>query len=135
MNWYANSGASDHITGELEKLTIRDKYNGRDQVHTANGSGMRISNIGHLVLRTPSKDLHLKNVLRVPSANKSLVSVHKLARDNHAILEFHLDFFFIKYLRTKKIFHQGRSRGGLSPLGPSSSERDPTKQVYAANKP
>jgi hypothetical protein len=25
-NWYADSGATDHITGDLEKLTIRDKY-------------------------------------------------------------------------------------------------------------
>jgi len=41
-NWYVDSGASNHITSELEKMTVRDKYHGRDQVHTANGSGMRI---------------------------------------------------------------------------------------------
>jgi histone deacetylase 1/2 len=41
-NWYVDSGASDHITSELEKLTVRDKYHGQDQVHTANGSGMKI---------------------------------------------------------------------------------------------
>jgi histone deacetylase 1/2 len=27
-NWYVDSGATDHVTGELEKLTIRDKYGG-----------------------------------------------------------------------------------------------------------
>jgi hypothetical protein len=27
-NWYVDSGASDHVTSELEKLTIRDKYTG-----------------------------------------------------------------------------------------------------------
>jgi hypothetical protein len=42
-NWYADSGASDHITGELEKLTMREKYGGR-QVHTANDADMNISN-------------------------------------------------------------------------------------------
>jgi hypothetical protein len=31
-NWYADRGASDHITSELEKLTVRDKYHGHDQV-------------------------------------------------------------------------------------------------------
>ena len=41
-NWYADSGATDHITGELEKLSIRDKYNGGDQIHTASGTGMEI---------------------------------------------------------------------------------------------
>ena len=39
-NWYLDTGATDHITGELEKLSFRDKYNGGEQVHAANGSGM-----------------------------------------------------------------------------------------------
>jgi hypothetical protein len=43
-NWYADSGASDHITSELEKMAVRDKYSGQDQVHTASGPGMKISN-------------------------------------------------------------------------------------------
>jgi len=30
MNWYTDTGATDHITGELEKLTVRDKYLGND---------------------------------------------------------------------------------------------------------
>ena len=34
-NWYVDSGTTDHVTGELKKLTIRDKYGGHDQVHTA----------------------------------------------------------------------------------------------------
>lgn len=38
-NWYADSGATNHITGELEKLTVRDNYRGTDQIHTADGSG------------------------------------------------------------------------------------------------
>ena len=38
-NWYADSAATNHITGELEKLTTREKYNGGDQIRTASGSG------------------------------------------------------------------------------------------------
>jgi hypothetical protein len=26
MKWYINSGATDNITGDLEKLTVRDEY-------------------------------------------------------------------------------------------------------------
>jgi hypothetical protein len=59
-NGYVDSGASDHITSELEKLTVRDKYHGQDQVHTLSGSGMKMSSIGHTVLHTLHKDLHLK---------------------------------------------------------------------------
>ncbi|XP_022684204.1 uncharacterized protein LOC111257932 [Setaria italica] len=38
-NWYADSGATNHVTGELEKLTVRDCYSGHDQVYTASGTG------------------------------------------------------------------------------------------------
>lgn len=38
-NWYTDTGATDHITGELEKLSFREKYNGGEQIHTANGAG------------------------------------------------------------------------------------------------
>jgi len=44
-NWYADTGATDHITGELEKLTTRDRYTGGDQIHTASGAGMNISHV------------------------------------------------------------------------------------------
>ncbi|WVZ48786.1 hypothetical protein U9M48_000195 [Paspalum notatum var. saurae] len=37
-NWYTDTGATDHITSELNKLTMREKYNGGDQIHTASGS-------------------------------------------------------------------------------------------------
>lgn len=38
-NWYADTGSTDHITNNLEKLSAREKYNGGEQIHTANGTG------------------------------------------------------------------------------------------------
>lgn len=38
-NWYYDTGATDHITGELNKLSTHDAYNGQDQVRTAEGTG------------------------------------------------------------------------------------------------
>jgi histone deacetylase 1/2 len=95
-NWYMDTGATDHITGELEKLTVRDRYHGGDQVHTSSGSGMEINHIGHSVLISPSNKLHLRNMLHVPQANKSLVSVNHFTHDNNVFLEFHPDLFLIK---------------------------------------
>jgi rubredoxin len=46
-NWYTNTGATDHITSELEKLDMRTKYNGNDHVHMTSGAGMNIAHIGH----------------------------------------------------------------------------------------
>ncbi|XBI74553.1 hypothetical protein VPH35_068074 [Triticum aestivum] len=37
--WYLDSGATDHITGDLDKLTMHERYTAKDQVHTENGSG------------------------------------------------------------------------------------------------
>jgi histone deacetylase 1/2 len=133
-NWYVDSGASDHITSELEKLMVRDKYHGQDQVYIASGSGMKISTIGHIVLHTLHKDLHLKNILHVPSANKSLLSVHRLTSDNNALIEFHPNSFVIKDQAMKRVIHQGRCRDGLYPLGAQSSGAESRKKVLGAIK-
>lgn len=116
-------------------MTVRDRYNGRDQVQTASGSGMKISNIGSTIFHTPVRDLHLDNVLHVPSAHKNLVSVHRLTSDNNAFLEFYPNYFLIKDQATKRILHQGRCKGGLYPLKPETSHGGSTKQVYGVNKP
>lgn len=94
-NWYTNNGVTDHITGELEKLAVRDKYNGAKQIHTASGVGMHISHIGQSTIHTPSRPLTLHNILHIPSTQKNLASVHRLAFGNNVFLEFHPDFFCI----------------------------------------
>ena len=33
--WYVDSGATDHVTNELEQLALRETYHGTDQIHTA----------------------------------------------------------------------------------------------------
>jgi hypothetical protein len=59
-NWYTDMGATDHITGELERLDVRHKYNGNDQVHMASGSGLNISHIGHSIISTLVEILFLR---------------------------------------------------------------------------
>jgi hypothetical protein len=52
-NWYANSGATDHITNELDKLAVRDKCNDAEKVHMVSGAGMKISHTGNSFIHTP----------------------------------------------------------------------------------
>jgi histone deacetylase 1/2 len=129
-NWYMDSGATDNITSNLEKLSIHDRYKGHDQIHTASGAGMKISHIGHSTVTTPSRDLHLNNVLYVPKANKNLVSVHRLTSDNSIFIEFHPDSFLIKDQATKKTLLRGRCDRGLYPL----PARRTIKQAYGSTK-
>jgi hypothetical protein len=93
-NWCADSGATDHTTGNLDKLHVRDRYDGNEQIHTASGSC--IHHIGHSVIHTPTHDLHLHNILHVPQATKCLLSTSRLARDNHAIVEYWPNSFLLR---------------------------------------
>jgi hypothetical protein len=119
-NWYTDSGATDHITGELDKLTMQEAYTGPDQIHTTNGAGMEISHVGSSIIPTSTRNLVLKNVLHVPTATKNLISVHKFTLDNDMFIEFHPFYFFIKDHKTRKVLLHGPCRGGFYPL-PSSA--------------
>jgi hypothetical protein len=57
---------------------------------------MHISHTGYSTLRTPHASFDLNAILHVPSASKSILSVHKFTLDNHVFIEFHHFFFVIK---------------------------------------
>jgi hypothetical protein len=117
--------------------SLRDKYHGNDQVHTASGVGMRINQIGQSIVKTPKHNLILNNVLYVPEANKNLALVHRLTYDNNAFIEYHPNYFLIKDQVTKNILLRGECKGGLYPLKlPSTSSSSSTnKTTHAAIKP
>jgi histone deacetylase 1/2 len=71
-NWYVDTAATDHLTNDLNKLTTKEQYHGKDNVQTANGTGMRITHIGQSIIPTSSQSLHLKNILYVPSVTRNL---------------------------------------------------------------
>jgi hypothetical protein len=130
-NWYMDSGATDHITGELDKLVVRDKYHGAEQVHTANGAGMKISHVGKSIIHTPSRNLELRNVLHVPHATKNLISTHRFSLDNNVFFEIHPWFFLVKDRDTRTTLLKGNCHRGLYPL-PSSCHK---KLALGVNKP
>ncbi|XP_012702929.1 uncharacterized protein LOC101759551 [Setaria italica] len=106
-NWYTDTGATDHVTRNLKQLSIKDKYKGNDHTHTASGSSIEIKHIGHTIVPTPSRNLHLKNVPHVLQTAKNLVSVHHLAKDKSTFLEFHSDYFLVKDQATKTTILRG----------------------------
>ena len=131
-NWYVDTGATDHVTGELDMLTVRDKYTGNEQVHAVNGAGMEISHIGHATVPIPSGNLVLKNVLYVPEATKNLVSASRLAFDIDAFVELHPYHFSIKDRDTRRLLHRSRCKGRLYPLKLSSPSAN--KSAFGVHK-
>jgi hypothetical protein len=133
-NWYAYSGATYHVTGELDKLAVKEPYHGDDQIYTTSGLGMHIEHIGHSIIRTPHLDLKLNNFLYVPKSSKNLASVHRIATNNNVFFELHPDFFLIKDQESRRTPLQGQSKGGLYPLPCDSSTIVPVKQAFSSNK-
>jgi hypothetical protein len=71
------------------------------------GAGWIFANI-----ETPTGKILLNNILHVPDASKNLLSVNRIAFDNHAYVDFWSKFFLIKDQVTKKVVHRGKCRGG-----------------------
>jgi hypothetical protein len=115
-NWYSDTGATNHITSDLERLAVHEKYQGKDQIQTAGVAGMSIRHVGRSLLQTPIGALHLRNILHAPQANKHLLSVHRFTRGNHVFFEFHPYHFLIKDTTTRIPLLRGRCVGGLYPL-------------------
>lgn len=127
--WYADTAATDHLTNDLDKLTMKEQYRGHDHVQTANGEGMRITHIVQSTLPTSSHPLHLKNILHVPSVTRNLLSVKKFAYDNKVFFEFHPWYFLVKDRDSRAVLLRGGVRGGLYNLDESS-----IKQVFSSVK-
>ncbi|GKC35294.1 putative RNA-directed DNA polymerase [Tanacetum coccineum] len=124
-------------------MTISEKllHNIVDIVHLGltvghpNGTHALIQKIGDLKL---TKDITLYDVLVVPDYNASLLSVHKLARDNKLCVGFNEHKCYIQDLQKKEIMEIGNESGGLylfnedSTLNCKTSFDCPTSMCYVS---
>lgn len=114
--WYADTGATNHITTDMTHLGAPSEYSGSEQINLANGSGINISHVGcaQVQLQNSSKSpLSLNSLLHIPTATKNLISVSQFARDNNVFFEFSPHSCAVKCQDTKKILLKGIVMGGL----------------------
>jgi histone deacetylase 1/2 len=115
--WIMDSGATDHMTNDMDRLHVQKNYDGHDQIQVANGMHIPILHVGESSLSGPNQSvLHLKNVLHTPHISKNLISANKLAFDNNCFIELHPFHFLIKDRITKQVRLHGRAQGGLYPV-------------------
>lgn len=84
-SWIVDSGASDHMTGDI---TVFKKYfpcQDNSTVRIADGTTSRVFGRGSVVI---SKDIMLDSVLYVPKLDCNLLSVSKLAKDLNCVTKF-----------------------------------------------
>lgn len=106
----------DHITSDLDQLTMREKYHCKEQVQVANGLGLSITHVGQSCISTPARKLNLSNVLHVPKVSKNLLLVHRLTNGNNVFFEFHLDHFVVKDRVMRSTLLRGTCECGLYPI-------------------
>lgn len=91
-SWYPDSGASNHVTCDLNNLGGGSEHQGSERVHMRIGTGLHISHFGNFVVNVPnsihSSSFLLKNLLHAPHIRNNLLSVSQFAKDNHVILSF-----------------------------------------------
>ena len=107
-----DTGATDHITSDLDHLTIREVYNSNERVHVGTGAGLHISHVGHSTLNNTAESLSLFNILHVPHITKK-------AKDNDIFIEIHSHNFIVKDRESRRRVLQGRCEVGLYPFDPS----------------
>src|SRR6185312_13440564 len=112
-DWYTDTGATNHITSDLDCLAVRERYHGNDQVQVGNDTGLPIKHTGHSSIHTATRPLALRKVLHVPQIAKNLLSIHKFSRDNDVFFEYHPWHFSVKDRQSRKSLLEGRCESGL----------------------
>lgn len=64
--WLANSGTTDHLTANLNNLSLQSQYKGLEQITVGSGQSLPIIHICNTTLHTKHHNFMLKNVLHVP---------------------------------------------------------------------
>lgn len=128
-DWYADSGASAHVTNSTAHLQQSQPYKGNDSVMIGDSSFIPITHTGSSSIASTSGKIPLKDVLVCPDITKSLLSVSKLTREYPCCFEFDCDMVRINDKETKKLLVMGPYRNGLYML-----EDPPLKSFYASRQ-
>lgn len=88
--WYADSGASAHVTNDEHNLQNKQLYTGNEGLVVGNGKKLPIKYIGNTSLCTLNKEkLSLRNVLCVAEIEKNLLSISQLIVSNRVDVLFY----------------------------------------------
>ncbi|KAF3780443.1 Midasin [Nymphaea thermarum] len=104
--WYVDSGAAAHVTGDAGKLSSALPYLAKGSVVTGDGSRHKISHIENAHISMAHSSIPLKNVLVVPNVKKNIIFVSELIDDTHSSV-------YVKDVRTKKTFAEGVRKGNM----------------------
>lgn len=108
LNWYMDSGASNHITHDATNLDQASKTYAKTNIFVGNGEKLQVYNTGVSSLPCQSQTLKLNHVLYASKVTKNLLSVSQLTCDNEILIEFDLSYCYIKTKQRGNYCSSGR---------------------------
>lgn len=135
-DWIMDSGCSNHMTGDKERLDNSCKYTGNQVVVIADDSRHSIAHLGDVRFSSESGDseLTLKKVYHVPGVKKNLISVPQLTSDGNYVLFGPNDVKIFKHFETKSIpILQGHKTETVYVLSAESAYLDRVKGSQCAD--
>lgn len=127
-----DSGATHHLTSDLNNLALHQQYQGDETVLIGDGSDLKITHTGSLSLPSTSRPIHLNSVLCVPSIHKNLISIYRLCNANRVSVEFFPHHFQVKDLQSGIPLLHGKTRSDLYKWPASSTT---ISSFFANTKP
>lgn len=76
-DWFMDTGATNHLSSDTGKLHIIFNWRPFSSILFSDGSPIPVTNMGHDILLTPHRTLHLNYVLVTPNIIKNLIFVRK----------------------------------------------------------
>ncbi|GKC09487.1 ribonuclease H-like domain-containing protein, partial [Tanacetum coccineum] len=112
-NWNMDTGASSHLNNSVTSLSENFNTCMYPSISVGDGHSIPVTNTGHSILLTPTKSLHLNNVLITPHIVKNLIYVRQFVRDNNCTIEFDAFGFSVKDFLTRRVLLRCDSTGDL----------------------
>ncbi|GJW25439.1 ribonuclease H-like domain-containing protein [Tanacetum coccineum] len=114
--WNMDTGASSHLNSSVTSLNIVFNTYMYLSISVGDGHSIPVTNTGHSILSTPTKSIHLNNVLITPHIVKNLIYVCQIVRDNNCTVEFDAFGFSVKDFLTRRVLLRCNSTGDLYPV-------------------
>ncbi|GKB38996.1 ribonuclease H-like domain-containing protein [Tanacetum coccineum] len=114
--WNMDTGASSHLNNSVTSLSTNFNSCMYPSVSVGDGYSIPVTNTGHCILPTPTRSLHLNNVLITPHIVKNLIYVRQFVRDNNCPIEFNAFGFSVKDFMTRRVLLRCDSTGDHYPV-------------------
>ncbi|GJW48339.1 ribonuclease H-like domain-containing protein [Tanacetum coccineum] len=114
--WNMDTGASSHLNSSVTSFNIVFNTCMYLSISVGDGHSIPVTNTGHSIFPTPTKSLHLNNVLITPHIVKNLIYVCQIVRDNNCTVEFDAFGISVKDLLTRRVLLRCDSTGDLYPV-------------------